>query len=797
MTSFVSALPVWPQGREREMNRIAGFRVVFDTPAGGSASLRITCATICRISFNGNFLGYGPARAPHGFARVDTWSLDEGLSPPAARNLIAIEVCGYNINTYYLPDQPSYLQAEIVAGDTVIASTGGEGLRFVGRILEERVQRTERYSAARGFSEVYRLREGYDAWRLDPGAPFEGERLAEFPTRELLPRAAGYPQFAKVFPVRLVSEGRIRTSVAVNGPKRDWTLTMIGPDLRGYSEEEIGIPPSIELQQTASADVVSRNTTVTSATAFAVAESAFCILDFGKNLTGFIGCRIRCSRPIRLFMTFDEVLTEGEVDFLRLRCVNIILLELQPGTVRFEAFEPSTLRYLKVFPLNGPCEVTDLSIREYADDGGAAAQFSCSDERLNAIFEAGRETFRQNAVDIFTDCPSRERAGWLCDSFFLGRVAGRLHGSTTLERTYLENYLLPPSFAGIPQGMVPMCYPADHDNGNFIPNWALWLILQLEEYRERSGDNAMIEAFRPRVMGILDYFRPFRNEEGLLEGLKGWVFVEWSMANEFVQDVNYPTNMLFAAAARAAGRLYEREDLIEDGDRVAAHVREQSFDGSFFVDNALRKGGKLKRTENRTEICQYHAFYFGVATPETHPGLWHTLISEFGPLKRRGGSSKDIHPANALLGVPMRLELLSRHGLIEELLSDAIATYLPMARRTGTLWEHMDPTASCNHGFASHVAYLLYRDLLGLQSVRRKHVELRLSESGLRACRGVVPTPDGPLRVAWESHGEKVALEVGLPDAYTIHIDNRTGRHIIPTSLFQETSPPGPPGRNI
>ena len=35
--------------------------------------------------------------------------------------------------------------------------------------------------------------------------------------------------------------------------------------------------------------------------------------------------------------------------------------------------------------------------------------------------------------------------------------------------------------------------------------------------------------------------------------------------------------------------------------------------------------------------------------------------------------------------------------------------FLPMAGRTGTLWENMQPEASCCHGFASHVAYRLHQ----------------------------------------------------------------------------------------
>ncbi len=43
----------------------------------------------------------------------------------------------------------------------------------------------------------------------------------------------------------------------------------------------------------------------------------------------------------------------------------------------------------------------------------------------------------------------------------------------------------------------------------------------------------------------------------------------------------------------------------------------------------------------------------------------------------------------------------------EKLLQDLKECYTPMAERTGTLWEHDQPSASCCHGFASHVLYWL------------------------------------------------------------------------------------------
>ena len=41
--------------------------------------------------------------------------------------------------------------------------------------------------------------------------------------------------------------------------------------------------------------------------------------------------------------------------------------------------------------------------------------FSCSDERLDRLHEAAVWSLRDNACDIPTDCPHRERAGWTGD----------------------------------------------------------------------------------------------------------------------------------------------------------------------------------------------------------------------------------------------------------------------------------------------------------------------------------------------------------------------------------------------
>ena len=374
------------------------------------------------------------------------------------------------------------------------------------------------------------------------------------------------------------------------------------------------------------------------------------------------------------------------------------------------------------------------------------------------------------------DCPSRERAGWLCDSFFTSRVAKDLCGDTRIEQNFFENFRLPPKFGYLPDGMLPMCYPADHNDGVFIPNWALWFVVELEEYLERSGDRDMVQALRPRVLRLFDYFKKFRNEDGLLEKLESWVFVEWSAANSFVQDVNYPSNMLYAKALDAAGKMYGLSELTDDAERIRDTIRRQSFDGAFFADNARRVNGKLQTTTNRTEVCQYFAFFFDVATPETHSELWQRLRKEFGPQRKQTKAFPEIHPANAFVGNVLRLELLSRYGLCQQLLDESLAYQLYMADRTGTLWENDGAYASCDHGFASHDGvHVLFRDVLGLQQVDavNRVVQLRFTDSRLDWCEGRMPTPDGPVELRWRKDEGKLLFQVSVPAGYTIKTENR------------------------
>jgi len=773
---FLSAKPVWPAGRQAEMNLMVGFRAVVEAPADGQAVLRVAAASIYRAWLNGQFLGHGPARGPHGYFRIDEWSLAGKLRP--GKNLLAIEVAGYNANSYYLLDQPSFLQAEVTAGACVLASTAGQGEPLAALVLDSRVQKVARYSFQRPFSEVYHLTPQSDAWRRDPAVAIRPVACAVQPGGKLLVRRVLRPDFALRRPVAVVGEGRFEIGPMPKRPWIDRSLTKVGPKLKGFPEAELAQVPSVELQRLVWMPAGQQPGGKPSD--LPLGAGRYTILDLGANQTGFLGLSLTCRTKTRLDLLFDEVLTDGDVNFKRMGCVNVVRYDLEPGKYQLETIEPYTLRYLKLVCETGACQIERVYLREYGHPP-VAARFAAADERLNRLFAAGVNTFRQNTLDIFMDCPSRERAGWLCDSFFTARVAAELTGTTLVEHNFLENFLLPERFAGLPDGMLPMCYPADHPNGVFIPNWAMWFVVELDEYAARGGDRRMVEALRGKVLRLIDYFRQFENADGLLERLPSWVFVEWSAANRFVQDVNYPSNMLYAAVLSTTARLYNQPELAAQAERMRETIRRQSFDGEFFVDNAVRRAGKLEVTRNRTEVCQYFAFYFGVATRQTHAKLWRVLRDQFGPDRAQRKAHPEIHAANSFIGNVLRMELLSQDGRGQQILDESIAYLLYMAERTGTLWENVGATASCNHGFAAHVVHVLYRDVLGLARVDRvaKQVQVRLGPQQLAWCEGSLPTDDGPLSLRWRKEGARLVYRLALPTGWTATVDNQSGLKVV------------------
>lgn len=692
---FEAAKPIWPRDRELEMNGSYRFVGDFRCGEGTRCALRVASAYPYRAKANGEFVGYGPARAAPGFFRVDEWE----VAATNGINHLEIEAYSGACGNFHFPKQTAFLQAELIVDGKVALATGTNLEAFV----TERVRKAPRYSLQRMFTEVYRLPGATDAKRE--------ELLVQSP-KKLLPRGYAYPNFAIDKSYRAIS----RETVAVDPAAKlnDYNIIFSKkPGFGFYPEAELQANPFYELQRLKTKNRHS----VDERGMHTLGDCEGITFEGAVNRAGFVGMSLECAGPCKVYLTFDELLQkDGAVDFIRLYCNNSIELIIEKaGRYEFESFAANAFRYLRTLVVGGEAKVSDPYVRVYESPAVDRATFTCDDLALEKIFVAAKRSLAANAVDCITDCPTRERAGWCGDTFFTGKASAYLTGDCELEKLFLSNWLMTDKFdcPADRVGLLPAVYPVDlkFTPGSFIPNFAMWFVLELEDYVNRSGDKAFANAFRTKVEGVFAFLRKFENSDGLLEKLPGWVFVEWSEANNLVQDVNYPSNMQYALALDAAARMYGITEFSDKARHIRAEVRRQSWNGKWFCDNSVRQAdGSLVPSGKCTETCQYYAFFSGVANRQRDASLWLRMVN---------GEHGELFPANFIFGRCLRMELLSQVGDCKRIFREMRDHFLPMAEKTGTLWEHDKPSASCCHGLASIAAVYLLRDVLGVRKIDR------------------------------------------------------------------------------
>lgn len=694
---FQKAKAVCLQGIPNIYNRNVVYAAELTQENGVEYTMLLTASDRYKLYVNGKFVADGPARAAKGTFRVDRLDLTKVLRH--GKNRLAVWVSESGVRCFAHCKNEGFLIAEVLADGRPQIWTG---THFTAEVFTPRTVRVNRYSFQRDFVERYCL-DG--AWRKLLGGYAVG-RMPEPVTSQFRfigrrSRPCRY-EVRRARPIASGSFFEAERSVPFM-PRPDFLTPRASFDAYRKEDLEDDIAERIVRFRTVKLDDIQTGWLTT---------GTFSLFDLGLNTTGFVRVQIEADEDTELYLCFDEILTDGDVDPLRLSCLNCIVLQVQVGSYAFESYEPYTMRYLKILCTGaGSVRINGVSLREVANPLCGDISLQTDDARLDKIFYAAVETFRFNAIDILMDCPSRERAGWLCDSYFAGAAEKIITGTNFVEHDFLENYCDGKDF-GIAEKMIPMCYPAEHADGNFIPNWAMFFVIEANEYFQRGGKDELFERTYAIGLRIVDFLSAYENELGLLEDLPSWIFIEWSMANRFTRNVNFPSNMLYAKMLESLAKMGGGKHFGEKAVHLKKTICELAYDGNYFSDNAIREDGRLVVTKNRTEVCQYFAFFSGVADFRTHERLWKDLKKNFGMPTDDG--YRVLHPANAFIGNYLRLLLLAEAGERDLCYRQILRYFSEMAEKTGTLWEMNSPTASLCHGFASYVIVVIVRCVLGI-----------------------------------------------------------------------------------
>lgn len=682
---FAEAKPIWFKDTEQKQNTFVAFKAILN--GLHNFSIAIAAATFYRLYVNGEFLAFGPARTALGYARVDV--IDLPVMEEEAT--IVIEVAGYCCRSLSTVRQSSFLIAEIFSGEEIFAYTGRD---FMCREMAEKERFAERYSQQRHFGEVWDDTKATDLW-IEPSI---------LPQRvHYLERIAPYPAYHNA----ILSWAR--KGVFTHDDTlicQDNRYSFKGGAFWGcFNEAEIPHKPFrwVQKQKLSAADDLELP--------IMLSQGEYLLFDFERIECGFLRFMVDAIEESDLVLAYTEYCEDGTFAFTQMNAQNVAEFIIKKGfSGEKMTFEPYTMRKVALFVKRGKIQLQQFGVKTFvhSDDGVFRPAFA--DKELQKIYDAAIRTFNHNALDIYMDCPSRERAGWLCDSYFTGIVEHFLYGESKVEQAFLENYRLFPGDEWVPKGMLPDRYPSDDGHGGHgdcIPQWCMWYVLEVRDFLLDRNGKASKEDFRAGVEGILSYLEKYENEDGLLESVPGWNFVEWSDANNWVEYVNYPTNFLYSKALSCAAELYGNAEWGKKAQMISAVAREKAFDGRLFVDEAIRVDGMLVNQTHTSEACQYYALLYGnidIEKPE-YSYLKEQLMNGFDGVEKE----RNFVPVNAFIGLYLRLMALLKLGYYELLLEDVKGFFGGMVEKTETLWEYRQQKGSYDHGFASFAAVAIWR----------------------------------------------------------------------------------------
>ena len=249
------------------------------------------------------------------------------------------------------------------------------------------------------------------------------------------------------------------------------------------------------------------------------------VVDFGQNLAGWVRLGNLGPAGTELTLVHGEALDpDGSVTQENFRPQVPFLPHLvSPGQidrvtsagVAGQVFEPhhSTkgFRYVYIdgWPADLPFADTDIAAVVVHSDLQRRGYFESSGADLNWLHEAALWSLRGNIIDIPTDCPTRERAGWGADWEIFFNAGAFLLDVDKFTVKWLRDLVVKQWGSGVVPNMAPQPdsegegSPIAHLNGS--AGWGDAIVLIPWKHFGAYGDLGVLEEFWPNMVRWMDY----------------------------------------------------------------------------------------------------------------------------------------------------------------------------------------------------------------------------------------------------------------------------------------------------
>lgn len=766
---------IWDSGEPAPVNAYRIFRKEFTLPAdyaNGDTIARICADTRYKLCVNGYGVAYGPAPSAPGIHTYDQIDLEPLLNEGENTITIIVNYVGTPM-FFYRQNRGGLLfeMGDIASDESWLVAKGSPWLPD-----------TPRLSVQQAFGEYYDARlepQGMTGGEADPSewanavvvADAEGGTWTKLVPRDI-PMAAEFYQGNTQYqsgPVRHIEYGNCTPGEA-DTVAGQLTLETLRPLTAGCvtwrsDSGELIIEPE--------------------------GRDIYVLFDFGREVTGFLDFDIDGRDGVAggiVDIAYDEALRVGETPSgmkqdwgtnSNLRYADRLIL--RDGLSNFHNYAHRAFRYVRLAfrNLSVPVALTGFGIYESTYPVNWRGTFTCSDARLDKIWEIGRRTLQLCMDDRFMDCPWRERAQWVGDARVEALGAAYCFGDTRLHARFLRQI----GYAQHADGRTDPVGPGEWDTfapERPIPGFTCVWIMSIWDYYMLTGDPSVPQELLPNVLAALTWLGNYsRGEGGLLLDVPGWNFTDWvtglSEGNEgMIAPINLFAYGALTAGAAIAGLAGDTESA-EHLKKSAAGLAE-SFDRLFWNPE---RGVYVDRIVNGQQSAEASQHTNSLA-----------LLFDIGSEERRQSALSRLIEAPTLLqiGSPYfsyyLLAALYKYGRHGDALQYIRAHWGPMMDAGATSWweEYHGQSSRC-HAWSIGPTIDFMTEILGVAPDEPGFARVRLSPKpcDLKWAKGIVPTPAGDVVVNWQRDDERLLVNATIPTGVQVRpiLPARRGDQIV------------------
>jgi hypothetical protein len=257
------------------------------------------------------------------------------------------------------------------------------------------------------------------------------------------------------------------------------------------------------------------------------------IYDLGQNFSGIISVLIRSKESKTILFRPAELLKNDSTATQRASGGPFYFSYTTRGDDKNEHWQPKFtyygFRYVEVEgavpagknnPENLP-EIELLTGLHTCNSADEAGSFVCSKPMFNQIHSLIDWAMRSNMSSVLTDCPHREKLGWLEQAHLMQYSLQYRYNLSRLYPKIMEDMRA----SQLPNGCIPTIAPeyVRFANGfEDTPEWGSAFIICPWYIYKWYGDSRLLEEYYPAMQRYLDYLGTRANNHIITYGLGDW-----------------------------------------------------------------------------------------------------------------------------------------------------------------------------------------------------------------------------------------------------------------------------------